>query len=430
MRLAAIICILGFLLLQPAWSQTFTVAQARQLGQVAMQQSTTPKFRSDSEKARFIMDRLGRRLALAKVKPNGSFTGRMRAGLTSGSLTQGNCQWSAEMLKEALIGAGIDPRNLVLVYGRVKGTSVMGLNPIEVNWNHCALAVMVNGQPVVYDLWKHGMVTGSFTGAAKGKWCGITFPQWAVRLQNYEWFGWEGDKIASTDVKTVSEAAEDLALAHKLLLKPKPADAAAQPSQATGRLVSGTYPAVSNGHAMTWELTVTNGQITGKTDWDEKLTGSVDGASVRLRRECPGFDPPYQIYKGVIKGNQIVGTFTGAGGEPGVEYDWSLSLTNAVKAPAATSKITSDRYEVTANGFPMIWEISISGGKITGMSNDSERLTGSIEGNTVRIRRELAGYDPPYQDFVGVIQEDRITGTFTGAGGGPDDRFDWELRLK
>ncbi len=326
MRLAVILWLLGLLLCQSVWSQTFTAAQARQLGQVAMQQSTTPKFRSDSEKARFIMDRLGKRLALANVKPNGSFTGRMRTGLTTGSLTQGNCQWSAEMLKEALIGAGIDPRNLVLVYGRVKGTSVMGLNPIEVNWNHCALAVMVNGQPVVYDLWKHGMVTGSFSGAAQGKWCGISFPQWAVRLQNYEWFGWEGDKIASTDVKTVSEAAEDLTLAHRLLMKPKQADTAAQSSPSAARLVSGTYQVIANGCALEWTITVNNGSITGTGNEGDTLSGTVSGHTFRLRRSHRDWDPPYQDYVGVIREDRIIGTFTGAGGGPDDRFDWELRL--------------------------------------------------------------------------------------------------------
>ncbi len=91
-------------------------------------------------------------------------------------------------------------------------------------------------------------------------------------------------------------------------------------------LKSGTYQVSANGALLTWRIVVSGASISGKCDGGEPLSGSVSGNTLKVRRGCPGYDPPYQDYVGKLQGGQVIGKFTGAGGVPGERYDWSMRL--------------------------------------------------------------------------------------------------------
>lgn len=303
--------------------------KARDVGESVVSGPTARTFASNAQKAKEVMARLGDALAQNRVLPNGTYRGRVRSGLTTGQLETGNCQWSAEMLREALRKAGVPDKDMFLVFSHVQTASVMGLNPFEVNRTNCALAVMVNGRPVVYDLWKHGMGKGSFSGARSSQWNGIYFAQWAVRIKHYDWYGFEGPTIGSATNKRPDACQTDLIAAWKAINKPKRNAQAVQPppSPKTSAIVSGSYRVSAGGALLTWYIVVgSGGAIAGTCNGSEALKGSISGNEIKIRRSCPGWYPPYQDNVGRFVKSQIVGKFTGAGVSPGERFDWSMPL--------------------------------------------------------------------------------------------------------
>lgn len=117
-------------------------------------------------------------------------------------------------------------------------------------------------------------------------------------------------------------------------LSTNPAGSAAKTPAATPkgkssavRFENGSYAIVANGHHFSLSLVFQGSSFTGKTSYGEAITGgSISGNSISFTRACPGFNPPNQTYHGTIKDGVASGKFTGAGGAPGVEYDWTLQL--------------------------------------------------------------------------------------------------------
>lgn len=91
-------------------------------------------------------------------------------------------------------------------------------------------------------------------------------------------------------------------------------------------LKSGQYHMTANGMNFVVILAVNGSTFEGKMSGDVIKNGVISGDTVTFHRDCYGF-PQGQDYKGRIQGNKIVGTFTGAGGEPGKTYPWEIDLT-------------------------------------------------------------------------------------------------------
>lgn len=107
----------------------------------------------------------------------------------------------------------------------------------------------------------------------------------------------------------------------------RPPAAVAKGKSTSVKFENGTYPFVGNGYHFSLTLVFQGSSFTGKTSYGEAITGgSISGNSISFTRACPGFTPPYQIHHGTIKDGVASGKFTGAGGEPGKEYDWTLQL--------------------------------------------------------------------------------------------------------
>lgn len=311
---AAVLSVSG--LCQAAWN----VDKARDIGEEAL---TARHFANDFEKAKYITGRLGEALAYNGVAPNGTITGRVGAFLLSGTADQGKCQWCAETLREALRSAGVSPKNMFIVYGDVHPFSV---NALHMNRSHAALAVVVGGKVLVFDLWKHGMEKGTFKGAGGSKWNGRLLLHWAWGLRNYEYFGFEGATTKSNATAMLQPFQAELLAAWKTENAPKRV-APPTPRTGTSRLKSGTYMVEAGGAMLSWALVVTaSGAITGTCNGSENLKGSLTGDVLTLQRACPGYAPPYQNYKGTFIGGKFVGTFSGAGVEPGSNHEWLMRL--------------------------------------------------------------------------------------------------------
>ena len=104
--------------------------------------------------------------------------------------------------------------------------------------------------------------------------------------------------------------------------------------QNIGKLISGSYNVKQGRWKSVWRLNVSNGQITGTSEWAccpghriDKMTGYISGNSVFITRDCSGQGYQgkcKQIYQGEIKNNRINGTCSGTG--IGVKDTWILFL--------------------------------------------------------------------------------------------------------
>ena len=90
-----------------------------------------------------------------------------------------------------------------------------------------------------------------------------------------------------------------------------------------GYLLSGTYQVEQGRYKSTWKLRVSNGRISGTSEWDccpghriDAVRGTLSGNSVVLERDCSGEGwngSCRQTYRGKIKGDRITGPCTGTG---------------------------------------------------------------------------------------------------------------------
>jgi hypothetical protein len=104
-------------------------------------------------------------------------------------------------------------------------------------------------------------------------------------------------------------------------------------------LPSGSYQVQASGLSSTWRLNVNGADITGISEWpccpgprQDPLNGQILDNSVTITRDCSGQGwPQYclQTYVGTIKGDQIIGTWSGKDNtylNSGGKGEWSMQL--------------------------------------------------------------------------------------------------------
>ncbi len=93
------------------------------------------------------------------------------------------------------------------------------------------------------------------------------------------------------------------------------------------KLKSGTYEVEAGGALLVWKIDINHdGTIKGMCNDSERLNGTFTGSVLRVRRACPGYEPPFQDYVGTRSGTLITGTFTGAGVSVNEKREWTLRL--------------------------------------------------------------------------------------------------------
>lgn len=101
----------------------------------------------------------------------------------------------------------------------------------------------------------------------------------------------------------------------------------------TLQLTSGTYVVATPGSSFEMTITITGNRFSGKEPSGYLIfDGKITGNQISFTRDCVGFvgrpaglPDNFQYYKGVLKGDRIVGTFTGVGCAGGA-YDWQMGL--------------------------------------------------------------------------------------------------------
>jgi predicted RNA-binding Zn-ribbon protein involved in translation (DUF1610 family) len=122
---------------------------------------------SPLDRAKYIADDVGKKYDAAKIKPNTSYFGKGRANipLWSATTTPGTCGDLTVNLQAALGGAGFRTGNITVEKRGVKNY-IKGGGPFDVNQNHGAPLVLIDGKQYVFDLWYHSYREGKFSGFA------------------------------------------------------------------------------------------------------------------------------------------------------------------------------------------------------------------------------------------------------------------------
>jgi len=106
------------------------------------------------DRAKYIADQVGKKYDAAGIAPNNWYFGKGRQGL--GGKASGTCGDLTVNLGAALEGAGFQTGSLEV--------EKRSYNPFNVNRNHGAPIVMVDGKEYVFDLWYHSGAEGKFSG--------------------------------------------------------------------------------------------------------------------------------------------------------------------------------------------------------------------------------------------------------------------------
>jgi hypothetical protein len=138
--------------------------------------------KSAEARARYIAHEVGRKLNKMKVMPNTSMLTRGVSKARYDDQSIGTCEHVTDSLKDAMTGGGIDERRLLRIFG--EKSAVRSANPIDVNRNHMALAMVGDdGNIVSYDLWMHGGEHGTFAKFEDSIWNGQDVEAWSDIMQ-------------------------------------------------------------------------------------------------------------------------------------------------------------------------------------------------------------------------------------------------------
>lgn len=192
-------------------------------------------------KAKYIASEVAKELDKKGITPNTSIFGRMDAAVKYDKIGTGTCVYLNDALTETLKGAGFDNGQIHSVVGYKEGwRSYMGL--VDVNVNHVAPVVVIDGVPYSFDLWTHGGSTqgwvssGSFKDFENSAWNGIKTESWGTLMRQYQ-----GYTTFSTDEGLTTKGLDD---AHKDLIDKTKANLKAikiEVKDSSGKPVSGAH---------------------------------------------------------------------------------------------------------------------------------------------------------------------------------------------
>src|SRR5688572_11915692 len=129
-------------------------------------------IRNPLDKIKFIADAVGGKIRQQGISPNASVLGRGISGIKFGDVSLGTCDDVSESLRDALLGAGLEPDDVMLQVAS-RQNPIQGKGIDIVNMSHASLVVLIENQPYVFDLWMHGATTGDFSGFSKSIWSGL-----------------------------------------------------------------------------------------------------------------------------------------------------------------------------------------------------------------------------------------------------------------
>jgi|GEM_PF-5417967 len=226
--------------------------------QRALRSSDAPRFKNALEKARYVMNVVGDEMNRIGISPNTDAGGRLKALVTAGDASFGNCSTADAILQEAFAGAGFADYQAFQVIGEPSGTAAK--IKAGVNRNHVGVGLVLEGKLHMFDLWEHAYRTGTWAGSSAGRFAGIPFSQWVKQCEIYNLFWWENARtknmtpgmLGGTDKRgrTAAEAEQDIMLDFNTGKKANDATAARN-AKAAAVPAPGERPGAAVPH---WEL--------------------------------------------------------------------------------------------------------------------------------------------------------------------------------
>ncbi len=134
------------------------------------------------DRAKYVADKVGQQYDAAGIAPNNWYFGKGRQGIGEAPGTCGDLTVNVEA---ALEGAGFQTGNI-----EVEQEGLGYYNPFNVNRNHGAPIVRVDGQEYVFDLWYHSGAEGKFSGFANSSFA-MTRADWEKQMTD------EGYKVST-----------------------------------------------------------------------------------------------------------------------------------------------------------------------------------------------------------------------------------------
>lgn len=140
------------------------------------------------KKAQYLATRIGQELKRQGIDPNYSYIGRVWSKLKHGNQALGTCEDLTEVLEDAFGGAGFAPDQIYSVMGSKQGLARLNKGWVfDVNLDHVAPVLVIDGTPYVFDLWLFGGEQGHFAGFGGSVWNGIPLKTWGETLEHYSY---------------------------------------------------------------------------------------------------------------------------------------------------------------------------------------------------------------------------------------------------
>lgn len=165
---------------------------------------------NEMQRVKWIVSQVSKELSKT-VRPNSSIPGRLYAAVVNGDKSAGSCVNASDTLAAALNGAGISREGVVafkfstgnnntldeklvaekegeeLAFNLAVGSGGWGVEAakyLDVNSNHGAVVVMIDGKPYVFDMWSYAVGTGTYDNMPTDNiWNGMPLSEWEKRMK-------------------------------------------------------------------------------------------------------------------------------------------------------------------------------------------------------------------------------------------------------
>lgn len=165
---------------------------------------------NELDRAKYIATAVGKKLDELGISPNTSYLSRPVAGYQFGDQGVGTCGYLNDSLTEAFKGAMLQEGQIHSVIGYKEGWQQLNRGWLfDVNLNHVAPVVVIDGVPYTFDLWMHGGTQGKFGGFENSAYNAITTEGWGRLMEVHQGYtGFSTDEGAT--IRRFGEAHQEL----------------------------------------------------------------------------------------------------------------------------------------------------------------------------------------------------------------------------
>ncbi len=171
------------------------------------------------QRARYVASQVANELDRRGITPNTSLLTRIDASVRYGNREAATCGYLNDAVTESLKGAGFDGGQIHSLVGYKDGWQALNKGYfLDVNINHVAPVVVIDGVPYSFDLWAHSGSEGNFKNFDNSAWNGIKTKDWGKLMNKHAGYNSFSSDEGVTK-KELDEADQDLIEKTKANLK-------------------------------------------------------------------------------------------------------------------------------------------------------------------------------------------------------------------